>query len=230
MHFGGSVNIASPNPASHGELTLSDLFGGDLSQIVQLSISGGADLRTDAVVDFSTLGPEFGQILPSISMRILIDFGLAWDSTHGFQISSPQVVFGDISLDLGSFISQFAGPILNSIKKVLDPLAWLVGPDGFLNMRIPLISDLAGHTITGADIVEFFDPTDAPSIQAFMSFVNELYHLIDLVQQATSEGDVKLNFGDLTLVQGSGPGIPNPNQWAFFDKPLNFGFGSHQPV
>ena len=227
VHFGGSVDIKTPDGSLHpGELTLSDLFGGDLSQIAQLELHGGADLRTDAVVDFSTLGPEFGQILPSISMRLLIDFGLSWDSTNGFEISSPQVVFGDISLDLGSFISQFAGPILNSIKKVLDPLAWLVGPDGFLNMRIPLISDLAGHTITGADIVEFFDPTDAPTIQAFMSFVNELYHLIDLVQQASSEGDIKLNFGDLTLVEGSGPGIPNPNEWAFYDSPLDFGFGS----
>ena len=230
VHFGGSVDIKTPNGSLHpGELTLSDLFGGDLSEIAAaVELHGGADLRADAVVDFSTLGAEFAQILPSISMRLLIDFGLSWDSTNGFEISSPQVVFGDISLDLGSFISQFAGPILNSIKKVLDPLAWLIGPDGFLNMRIPLISDLAGHTITGADIVEFFDPTDAPSIQAFMSFVNELYHLIDLVQQASAEGDIKLNFGDLTLVEGSGPGIPNANEWAFYDAPLDFGLGSHQ--
>ena len=209
-----------------GELTLEDLFGGDLSQIFQPSIVGGADLRADAVVDFSTLGADFASILPSISTRILIDFGLSWDTTNGFQVSSPQVVFGDISLDLGSFITKFAAPILNEIKQVLDPLAWLIGPNGFLNERIPLLSDLAGHTITGADIVEFFDPTDAPTIQSFLSFVLELYHLIDLVQQASSEGDVKLNFGDIVLVQGSGPGIPNPNEWAFFDSPLNVGLGS----
>ena len=53
-------------------------------------------------------------------------------------------------------------------RQILDPLAWLIGPDGFLNVRIPLLSDLAGHTITGADIVEFFDPTDGPKVKAFL--------------------------------------------------------------
>ena len=156
------------NARSPGELTLSDLFGSSLSDIVNVAITGGADLRADAVVDFSSLGSDFANILPSISMKILIDFGLAWSTQNGFVISSPQVVFGDITLDLGSFISKFAGPILNSIKQILDPLAWLIGPSGFLNERIPLISDLAGHTITGADIVEFFDPTDAPTIKSFL--------------------------------------------------------------
>ena len=46
-------------------------------------------------------------------MRILVDFGLCWSTTDGLPVSSPQVVFGDITLDLGSFISNFAGPILD---------------------------------------------------------------------------------------------------------------------
>src|SRR5581483_2889444 len=200
---------------------------GSFSKIFDVSVQGGADLRADAVVDFSTLGPGFAQILPSISLKVLVDFSMSWDSTNGFQIDSPEVVFGDITVDLGSFISNFAGPILQKIKDVLDPLAWLIGPDGFLNKRIPLLSDLAGHTITGADLVEFFDPTDAPTIKSFLSFVLELYHLVDLVQQASAEGDVKINFGDLVLAAGDPPPgdspLPNPSNWSFFDHDLSGG-------
>ena len=88
----------------------------------------------------------------------------------------------DITLDLGSFISKFAKPILDKVAAILDPLAWLIGPDGFLNKRIPLLSDLAGHTITGKDLVVMFDPEDGPKIVAFLNFVQELYYLIKLVR------------------------------------------------
>ena len=228
VFFSGHVDIHSPDSSNPGELTLSNLLGGGFGEIFDVHIAGGADLRADAVVDFSTLGSQFAQILPSISLKILIDFSLTWDSQNGFQIDSPEVVFGDITLDLGSFISNFAGPILQKIKDVLDPLAWLIGPSGFLNMRIPLLSDLAGHTITGADLVTFFDPTDGPSIKKFLDFVLQLYHLVDLVQQATSDGgEVKLNFGDLVLAQGDpppgAPSLPNPHNWSFFDNDLSSG-------
>ena len=199
----------------HGELTLGDLIGGGLGELFAINIDGGAALRADAVVDFSTLGPDFAQLLPSISTKLLVDFGLKWSSSGGFEVDAPRVVFGDITLDLGSFISNFAGPILQKVKDVLDPLAWLIGPSGFLNMRIPLLSDLAGHTITGGDLVAFFDPTDGPALKEFLSFVLQLYHLVDLVQAASAGGEVKLNFGDIELAGGA-----IPASWTFFDSNL----------
>ena len=146
IFFGGHVDVKTPDSTAgkRGELTISDLLSSDLSSIFDIGIQGGADLRVSAVVDFSTLGADLGNILPSISTKILVDFGMGWSTGGGFHVDSPQVVFADISLDLGSFISDFAGPILNKIKAILDPLAWLIGPDGFLNARIPLLSDLAG--------------------------------------------------------------------------------------
>ena len=224
LFFNGSIDIADPN--NDGRLTFSELASSSLSDIIKPSINGGAMLRADATVDFSTLGPDLGNILPSISTQILIDFGFAWNTTDGFQLSSPQVVFADVTLDLGSFISDFAGPILRSIKQVLDPLSWLIGPDGFLNMRIPLLSDLAGHKITGADLVAFFDPQDGPAVKGFLAFVNELYHLVDLVDQVSSEGPIKLNFGDMIIVEGDHPATPDPHQWAIVDKAFSLGLPS----
>ena len=221
LFLNGSVDLVGPS-GHPSYLTFSDLASSSFSDIVHVNLSGGAALRADATVDFSTLGPDLGNILPSIHMKLLVDFGFNWSSGGDFQLSTPQVVLGDITLDLGSFISDFAAPILNQIKKILDPLSWLIGPSGFLNARIPLLSDLAGHTITGADLVEFFDPSDAPTIKAFVSFVNELYHLIDLVQQV-GNGPILLNFGDMVIVEGTHPATPDPHKWAFFDQAFSLG-------
>ncbi|MFN2611440.1 MAG: hypothetical protein ABR507_11310 [Actinomycetota bacterium] len=234
LFFGGSIDIADPEGAAgHGMLTFTKLFSSSLTDIFKPTLSGGAVLRSDIRVDFSTLGGDFGNVLPSIEAKLLVDFAFRWSLNGGFDIMPPQVILADITLDLGSFISKFAGPILDSIGKILDPLKWLIGPDGFLNKRIPLLSDLAGKTITGKDLVIFFDPDDGPKIVAFLDFVLELYRLIDLVKKASSEGPVKLNFGDLVLVEGShtsfgsggfsGSPITSLPDWNFIDSRVNLG-------
>ena len=193
-------------------------------------------LRADAVVDFSTLGSEFGQH-PAVDLdedpdRLRSPLG----TTDGLQVSSPQVVFGDISLDLGSFISNFAGPILQTDQG--DPRSARVAdrPDGFLNMRIPLLSDLAGHTITGADLVEFFDPTDGPTIKSFLSFVQSS----TTSSISSSRRRARVTSSSTSATSCSRPARPQPAtrwrrtarafrrlDWAFFDAPLNVGFGRH---
>ncbi len=198
----GSVDIADPN--NDGKLTLPEILSGSFKEIVKPSIIGGAVLRLDATVDFSTINPDVGAALPSVSAQILLDFVISFDTASGFQVNAPGVAIANITLDLGKFISEFAAPILNEVKKILDPLEWLIGPEGFLNARIPLLSDLAGRTITGKDLVVLFDPENGPKVVAFLDFVQTLYFLIDLVEDAKAEGNVKLDFGDLLLSNPSG--------------------------
>jgi len=219
LFFNGSVTLGDPN--HDGMLTFAELTSSALSDVIQPVLTGGALLRADASIDFSVLGGDFAHILPKFSTKILVDFVLSWSPTGGLDIGAPQVVLGDITLDLGSFISDFAAPILNKINDVLQPLAWLIGPDGFLKKPIPILSDLAGHPITGKDLVVLFDPTDGPKIVAFLDFVQQLYHLIDLVHQAASEGNVQLNFGDLVLSHSTSTLVANYAKWGFFDSPLN---------
>src|SRR5581483_9352375 len=190
-------------------------------------LTGEASLHAQAKVDFSTLGPNLGNVLPSVSTDLLVDFGLHADSTNGFQIDPPQVVLANVTLDLGSFISSFAGPILDEIHNILSPVDWLIGPDGFLNKRIPLLSDLAGHTITGKDLIVLFDPEDGPTVVAVLNFIQQLDYLSGLVSQAASEGDVGLNFGDLVLAGDPG-NISNPFHLGsgFLDHPLDIGLPS----
>ena len=126
----GSINV--DDPSGDGRLTLSEIVSGSFGDIVKPTLLGGAVLRLDATVDFSTISSEVGAALPSIRAQILVDFVISFQN-GAFTIGAPGVAIGNITLDLGKFISEFAAPILNSIKAILDPLEWLIGPDGFLN-------------------------------------------------------------------------------------------------
>lgn len=227
LFLGGGVDIV--DPGGDGRLTFSELTTASFTDIVKPTFQGGADLRIDAEVDFSTISSDLGNVLPSISTDIFLDWDIAGGVGQPIEFNAPSVMLVDISLDLGSFISDFAGPILDAVSEVLDPFEFLIGPDGFLNMRIPLLSDLMGTTITGKDLIELFDPKHGPYVVAFLDFVEQLYYLVDLVEEVSAEGEVILNFGDLivtdtTLTYSDGSGNAT-SAFAFVDEIIDLGFG-----
>ena len=202
LFLGAGVDIVDPD--GDGRLTFPEMVTGSFKDILQVGITGGAVLRAHAEVDFSTIDPSLASVLPSIATDILIDFVLSASTTGGVVIHPPEVLFKDISLDLGSFISDFAGPILNRIGDFIGPFEFLIGPDGFINACVPLLSDLLGTCTTGKDLIAIYDPDNGPKVVAFLDFVEQLYFLIDLVNDAASESNVMLNFGDLVLFDAPG--------------------------
>jgi len=127
LYFNGTVALGNSSLIHNHELAFNDLLGASLSDIIIPALSGGALLRADATVDFSTLGASLANVLPKVTAHLLVDFVLSWSPSTGLNVSSPQVVISAITLDLGSFISNFAAPILQKISDVLQPLAWLIG-------------------------------------------------------------------------------------------------------
>ena len=124
-------------------------------------------LRAEATVDFSTLGADLGNILPSISTEILIDFGFGWSIVGRLPGLARRRSSSPTSRSTSARSSPTSpGRSCARSSRCSTRSAWLIGPDGFLNMRIPLLSDLAGKTITGADLVYLFDPEDAPTSRA----------------------------------------------------------------
>ncbi len=221
IYFSAGVDLADPN--DDGKLTIGEMVSGSFSDIVKPTLVGEAELHAQGKVDFSTLGPGLGNVLPSVTADLLVDFSLSATPSTGFHIAAPQVILANVTLDLGSFVSSFAGPILNQIHDILEPFDWLIGPDGFLNKRIPLLSDLAGHKITGKDLIQLFDPEDGPTVVAILDFVEQLSYLSGLVNDAASGGSgVGLNFGDLVLFDS--PDIANPGG-AFLDHLIDIGSG-----
>jgi Ca2+-binding RTX toxin-like protein len=217
-----TASIDLVDPSGDGKLTIPEIISGRPLDIFQPSLTGGAVLRAEAVVDFSTISPSLANVLPKLSADILVDFVLTANPTDGFKIMPPQVAILDLTLDLGSFISGFAGPILKDIAEILGPFDFLLGPDGFLNMRIPLLSDLAGTTITGKDLIVAFDPEHGPQVVAVLNFVEKLFYLIDLINDATSEaGSLGLNFGDLAF-----GGAAAYYGSTLINKPITLGLGS----
>ncbi|HSB85601.1 MAG TPA: hypothetical protein VLD86_04800, partial [Ilumatobacteraceae bacterium] len=189
---------------SDGKLTIPELLTQSPLDTFVFSIAGGATLFAHGELSLGGLdkssGLSLGSVLPSISADFIVNFDIGYNTQTGLDVHPPEVVLANISLDLGDFIGGFAGDVLRTIGDILDPLAWLIGPDGLLNLRLPLISDLLGHTVRIRDLINVFDPDDGPKVNAFLDFVEELYFLTDLVGDAAS-GATVLNFGDLVLFQ-----------------------------
>lgn len=199
------LTIDLKDPGEDGHLTFAELRATSLSEIFDPKVEGGAIVRAAATVDFSTVIDA--TVLPAISTNIFVDWSII-ASPEGIEFGSPDVSLRDITLDLGSFISDFAGPILEELGDIIKPLGFLVDPeDGLLFMRLPLLSDLAGQTITLVDLAEMLSPNT--KVRDFVNAISEVYSLIDLVTQAADDadgGNILLHFGSLVL-SGSADGI-----------------------
>ena len=187
-----------------GKLTLSELITQSPLETFQFEVTGAALLRAHAELSFGGLdgvtGLSLATVLPSITAEIIGNFDIGFNSQTGIILDPPEFALADISLDLGDFIGGFAGDLLNTAAEILDPLAWLIGPDGLLNFRLPLISDLLGEKIRIRDLINVFDPDNGPKVNKFLDFVEELYFLVDLVDDA-EDGAAILNFGDFILAK-----------------------------
>jgi len=174
------------------------------SQIISAQATGSAQARFATTVDFSGLnlsipGLSVASLLPKITLDFVGDWSfLNSNPSLGNFGKAPALAFNNITLDVGSFITDFAKPLLDQISMVLGPLDWLIGPNGMLNMRIPMISDLMGRTITMVDLAELYDPK--ANIRPFMNTVVDIYHLIDMATAAAqAPGSLLLHFGSYNL-------------------------------
>ncbi len=70
----------------------------------------------------------------------------------GLTSTSPQIDFGNVELNLGSFLNDFLGPIVDRVNEVIDPVRPIID---VLTAPLPVISDLAGPT-TLLDVADLF--------------------------------------------------------------------------
>ncbi|MHC1764378.1 MAG: hypothetical protein AB9869_08735 [Verrucomicrobiia bacterium] len=209
-------------------MTIPELISQSLRDTFVFDISGGARLLAHGELSFGGLDNSSGlsleSILPSIATDLIINFDIGYNSLTGLDVHAPEVVLANISLDLGDFIGGFAGDLLKTVGDILEPVDWLIGPDGLLNMRIPLISDLLGQTVRIRDLINVFDPTNGPKVNAFLDFVEVLYFLTDLVDDASNAG--VLNFGDFVLFKNDAGESFFDDYSGFIDKAFSLGLPS----
>jgi hypothetical protein len=181
-----------------GKLTSAELSFG-FEQLLTATVSASADLNLDVKVDFGS--PSF----PSFSALMDLD----WDF-EGAQLGSgplgnvPTLAFNDIQMNLGTFFSSFAGPILNTIQEILAPVQPVVD---VLTFKIPLLKLDGSENITLLDIASALGFIN-PSTNDFITSAGEIINLIrDIPTDATN---IAIDFGSFDLAgQGDLRNLPN---------------------
>lgn len=139
------------NPGADGRLKLGEIFRAPLTTSFTGDVlEGGQDHNQAAVVDWLLIASIGGS---ANFPQLRTDFDLAW-TVNSFNdlTTAPSINFGTVQMNLGSFLSDFLGPIVDQVNHVLEPVMPIVK---VLTDPLPVISDLAGP-VTLLDLADFF--------------------------------------------------------------------------
>ncbi|MCY2928621.1 MAG: calcium-binding protein [Planctomycetota bacterium] len=175
---------------------------GDLSHVTfDATLSGDAGIHLKNHLTFNG-----SAVFPSLRA----DFDLTWHFGVGTVVDpggslagfgdEPQIGFNNIQLDLGSFFSDFAAPIVGKIKSVLDPLQPVFD---VLNVRMPVLSDIgflrglfdenSDGKVTLLETVDTLNPSPETKLLEAVNSVN------DFISRIPSSSSVILDLGSFNL-------------------------------
>lgn len=187
-HFTGyfSVNLKDTS-GSGNKLTFADMTGSGFTfdKFIDAELGAEAKIALDLILSFGgdTRFP-----------RLLAEFDLDWNwALGGDEDGNLEFGFHNVSLDVGSFIADFMGPILEEVSKITKPLQPVVD---VITAPLPLISDLAGEPFSLLDMAEAFGMI-SPSTR---KFIDVLVIVIRLANSGvTSDGSILLPLGSFDL-------------------------------
>ena len=184
--FVGQFVVDLKDPNQDGKLTFSEMSssGVQFGDIFDPGLEAVADLNLD-------LDASFGG--DAAFPRVVAEFHLdwVWDLENGAQ--SPEIVLSDIALDLGSFISDFLEPVLQEVRKVTEPLDPIIE---IATARLPVLSDLAGETITLLDLAEIYGVLEPSTVR----FIETAIKVVDIINTLpTGSGSILIPFGSFAL-------------------------------
>ena len=112
-----------------------------------------------------------------------------------------QIAFTNVGLDLGSFITDFAGPFLKKLDEILSPFDFLIGTNGLLVTPLPLISDLAGEPVTLLSLARLFGQDKTAR---FLEAVIQIRQLIGQISDAAADAERGNSGTDTPPPRGNG--------------------------
>ncbi|MCX8108902.1 MAG: hypothetical protein N3G20_08865, partial [Verrucomicrobiae bacterium] len=111
--FEGAFEVDLADPYHDNKLTVAELFssGTKFTDIIHAVLGAEASVNLNLIASFggNTAFP-----------RVLADFHLRWTFDTDRGASDPQISFTDIYLDLGTFVSDFLGPVLKEIQRITE--------------------------------------------------------------------------------------------------------------
>ncbi len=179
-------------------------------QFATPQLSGSADINLQASL---TLGdrPRFvilGQpgLLPSVTagLNVTWSFDSADPTKGGLLGNAPTVAFNDVTIDLGSFLSNVVGPVVTSVQKFTKPLEPVAE---VLTAPLPGIKDVTD--LLGIDpitVASLIGGSAAPSLTTFanaIEFINGL--------QIPSTGSINVDVGSFNIADARQANSPATN-------------------
>ncbi|MCL5281932.1 MAG: hypothetical protein M1376_18715 [Planctomycetes bacterium] len=170
---------------------------GNLDTAVTVGADAEVNLGLRLQFNDEILPATISALLPAVQADFVLDWQIT-DTvlTEDLKLSDglKHVAFLDVGLDLGSFLGDLVVPIVDKIQEVTEPLQPIVD---IVTARIPLISDVAGRTVTLIDLASIFGEINPDLIYALadlITFVNSI---------PTDIESLVIPIGDFTLY-GSG--------------------------
>ncbi|MAE67893.1 MAG: hypothetical protein CMJ18_26865, partial [Phycisphaeraceae bacterium] len=190
------IDLIDPDPAPGNEhLTLAEIASFGASEIFSGPIfTGIADVNLDAVTSFG--GPA---VFPSIAADLSLDWAFN-TSVAPIGSTDPSIRFDQVRLNLGEFISNFAGPIISDIQGVLEPAQPIVE---ILTQPLPVLSDLSGGDVTLVDLARIFGGPTGSRVADFAQALIDINNLVNSIP--TADPNIWIDLGSFE-VSGSAAG------------------------
>ncbi len=193
-----NLNLVNSTDSNAPHLSFSEL--GDLSANLEVDASANVDIGLTAQFDPTLIPATIAAALPKVKAEFLLDWHVSGDPFSNFDIADglQLVEFKNVQLDLGSFMNDLIMPVVQKIQEITGPLQPIID---IVTARIPVLSDLAGRTITLIDIAAAFGEVDPDMIYA----IADIVRLVNSIQ-STSMGEFLVPFGDFTIYDANAGG------------------------
>jgi Ca2+-binding RTX toxin-like protein len=201
-----AVDISNKSNSGDQKLSLAEF--GQIDFSAGIAAEAVAELMLYLEVNKSDLGlsDKVAAGIPKLQSEFVLDWGIGtYNSTtpesstfvpvtglgNSIKDGLKLVEFQNVSLDVGSFLSDVLGPIVSEVKKITEPIQPFID---FFTAPIPVISDL-GLDITFLDIAAAFGDVDPGLIYSIADIIS----LINRIPDPSEVGALLINFGDFTV-------------------------------
>ena len=162
---------------------------------VDVDLMADAEVNLGLVAKFNEdiIPDSVAALIPQIGAQFVLDWStgdLISAEDYEFSEMLELVEFRHVSIDMGSFLGDFLGPVVGKIQEITDPLQPVID---VLTARIPVVSDLAGRDITLVDIAGLTGYVETGMIYAIADIVS-------LVNSIPAEpGSLMVPLGNLSI-------------------------------
>ncbi|MGA8048966.1 MAG: LEPR-XLL domain-containing protein, partial [Burkholderiales bacterium] len=161
---------------------------GNLQVTPQVKAAAALEANLSLGLNPGVVGASVASGMPKVLADLVLDWSLDdnHDASDGLQFVNLSnlgdamqaglnlVDFSNLRLDVGSFVSNVLGPIVEKVKEATAPFQPIID---IITTPIPVISDLAGSPITLLDLAASFGHVDKGFIYALadiIDFVNSI--------------------------------------------------------